>query len=307
MSPLTKAAASYCNASAELSAWWLLPVPDYNTMAKSRREIPAFSQPIIETHCHLDYLDAETLDDTLARSAQLNIVRLITIAVSADNLDTVIKIARQHSNIWCTQGIHPHEAAQYTAGVDATIRTNLTNDKVIAVGEIGLDYYYEHSDRATQRRVFEQQLDLAAGCAYPVVIHTRDADEDTRAILSNFSSVLPCKGVIHSFTAGQDLAEFCLAEGFSLGFNGITTFNKAENVRDIVRLTPVERILLETDSPYLTPVPYRGQQNAPYFLPFIAEKIAELKEMPVEVLLQQVYRNSIELFFPAEQNTVIRC
>jgi TatD DNase family protein len=263
---------------------------------KQRREIPCFEHPIIETHCHLDYLEAEQLEETLKRSAAVGIARIVTIAVAPDNLATVLRLAQDHSQIWCTQGIHPHEAELYSDAVAATIKANASNSRVVAVGEIGLDYFYDHADRKVQCQVFEAQLAIAVEQDLPVVIHTREADADTRAILENFSDSLPRKGVIHSFTSGLELAEYCLAEGFSLGFNGIATFNKADNVREVVDATPLQQILLETDAPYLTPVPYRGKPNAPYYLPFIAEKLAEVKDCPVEELLQQAWQNSCQVF-----------
>ena len=264
---------------------------------KTRREIPRFHTPIIETHCHLDYLDDDELPQVLERSREVGVEKIITIAVSPKNLDTVKGLARAADNIWGTQGIHPHEAEHYSDEVDAKIREGLTDDRIVAVGEIGLDYYYDHADRKIQRAVFEQQLQIAADTGLPVVIHTRDADEDTQAILANFSDRLPRKGVIHSFTSGLPLAEFCLAEGFMLGFNGIATFNRADNVRLVIAATPPQQALLETDAPYLTPVPYRGRPNAPFYLPFIAEKVAETMGLGVEELLGQVYRNSDALFF----------
>lgn len=264
---------------------------------KKRREIPRFDTPIIETHCHLDYLDSEQLAATLEKSAEVGIEEIITIAVSPDNLDRVLELTRAADNIWGTQGIHPHEADSYSDQVEATIRERTADERILAVGEIGLDYYYDHADRGAQRRAFERQLQAAVDLDMPVVIHTRDADEDTRDILTNFSGKLSRRGVIHSFTSGLPLAEFCLAEGFMLGFNGIATFNAADNVREVVAATPVEQILLETDAPYLTPAPYRGRPNAPFYLPFIAERLAEVKAIPVEILLQQVYRNSRDLFF----------
>ena len=262
-----------------------------------RRDIPHFKTPIIETHCHLDYLDQADLEVTLAKSRQVGIERIITIAVSADNLESVMKLATSSANIWGTQGIHPHEAESYTPEVDTIIRKNAGHAKILAVGEIGLDYYYDHADRAVQRSAFEQQLQTAIELDLPVVIHTREADDDTRDILENCSTSLARKGVIHSFTSSLALAEFCLAEGFMLGFNGITTFNSADNVRQVVAATPMTQLLLETDAPYLTPVPYRGRPNAPYYLPFIAETLAAIKEVDVEVLLQQAYRNSLDVFF----------
>ncbi len=265
---------------------------------KKRREIPRFQTPIIETHCHLDYLKGDELQDTLARSREVGVEKIITIAVSPGNLDTVRELANSAEYVWGTQGIHPHEAETYSSEVDQKIRQSLEQDpRLLAVGEIGLDYYYDHADRATQRNVFEQQLQIAVDLQLPVVIHTREADEDTRDILANFSGTLPRGGVIHSFTSGMALAQYCLAEGFMLGFNGIATFNRADNVREVIAATPLEQTLLETDAPYLTPVPYRGRPNASYYLPFIAEQVADTMGLEVEELLGQVYRNSQTLFF----------
>lgn len=264
---------------------------------KKRRDIPRYDTPIIETHCHLDYLDQAELDITLEKSRQAGVERIITIAVSAGNLNRVMELTRYSSNIWGSQGIHPHEAESYNSEVDAILRANAKDARILAVGEIGLDYHYDHADRSVQRSVFEHQLQTAVELDLPVIIHTRDADTDTRDILRNYSASLSRKGVIHSFTSSMELAEFCLAEGFMLGFNGIITFNRAENVRQIVATTPVEQLLLETDAPYLTPVPYRGRPNAPYYLPFIAERVAAIKALEVEDLLRSAYRNSLNLFF----------
>jgi len=139
-------------------------------------------------------------------------------------------------------------------------------------------------------------LQIAIDFNLPVVIHTRDADEDTMTVLKKFSPLLKRKGVVHSFTSSLALAEFALSEGFYLGFNGIITFKNAQNVRDALMITPINRILLETDSPFLTPDPYRGVENAPYYLPFIAEKVAEVKNENLDFVLSQAYQNSIDLF-----------
>ena len=259
--------------------------------------IPVFHHPIIETHCHLDYLESEALQAALESAKAVNIERIITIGVSPDNLEKVMQLAQRHEQVWGTQGIHPHDAKEYSPAVDVQIRTNAQHPKMLAIGEIGLDYYYEHSDRAVQRQVFESQLQIAIDLNLPVVIHTREADEDTQAILQNFVGLMKQRGVIHSFTSSQVLAEYCLTEGFCLGFNGISTFKPAENVREIISLTPVEQILLETDAPYLTPVPYRGQKNEPKYLPFIAEQVARVKGLAVEALLPQVWGNSLRVFW----------
>lgn len=261
------------------------------------REIPIFEQAIIETHCHLDYLDHDELNTELALARDVGIERIITIAVSPDNLRTVRQIAESKENVFCTQGVHPHEAEKYEQSVHAEIQAQISHPRVVAVGEIGLDYFYDHADRQVQRDVFAKQLQIAVDAELPVVIHSRDADEDMQAILAEFMPSLKSKGVIHSFSSGMELAEYAIDSGFYLGFNGMVTFNKAENVRSAAAATPIEQLILETDSPYLTPVPYRGQTNAPRFLPFVAEKIAELKELPIEALLSQCFTNSETLFF----------
>lgn len=267
-------------------------------MSKKRREIPRFDHPIIETHCHLDYLKERPLEDILLESEQLNIERIITIAVAPDNLERVRQLSQLAPWIYGTQGIHPHEAETFNDAVEAEIRTHIGDTKIVAVGEIGLDYYYDHADREVQRTVFRRQLQIACDYSKPVVIHSRDADDDTIEILREFEATLTRRGVIHSFTSGPGLARYALDQGWCLGFNGITTFNKAENVRDIVRMSPIEQILLETDAPFLTPVPYRGRENAPCYLPFVAEKIAEVKELPLQQVIEQTYHNSLRTFFP---------
>lgn len=266
-------------------------------MSSRKRPIPRLDRPLIETHCHLDYLKQAPLADILAQAGEVGVERIVTISVEPDNLDKVRALAAEHPQVWCTQGIHPHDADSYDDAVEARIRDGLDDVKSLAVGEIGLDYYYEHSDRARQRAAFERQLQIAVDLALPVVIHTRDADDDTRAILANFVDRMPRKGVIHSFTSGLALAEYCIDAGFCLGFNGICTFNKADNVREVVRATPLERLLLETDAPFLTPVPYRGRENAPFYLPFVAEKIAEVKNLDIDELLNRTYANSLQTLF----------
>ncbi len=264
---------------------------------KNKPDIPLFNVPIIETHCHLDYLKADELDTVIARSQETGIEKIITIAVSPDNLPKVRALTQTHSMIFGSQGIHPHDAKHCETETLNEIKQHSHDDKIVAIGEIGLDYYYQHSDREKQKQVFEQHLQIAVDENKPIIVHTRDADEDTQAILKNFSTHLKRKGVIHSFSSGLALAEFCLQEGFSLGFNGMVTFKNADNVRAAVSLCPIEQLLLETDSPYLTPVPYRGRENAPYYLPFIAEKIAEVKNIEIEMLLKHCYKNSVGLFF----------
>jgi TatD DNase family protein len=202
-----------------------------------------------------------------------------------------------YPSVFGTQGIHPHNAKDWTTEVKNKILLNLLKNKIIAVGEIGLDYHYSKSPRENQIAAFEEQLQIAVDFKLPVIVHTRDADEDTIAILKNFSPHLKRGGVIHSFTSGLELAKIAIDLNFYIGFNGIITFKNAHNVREALQLTPLENILLETDAPFLTPEPYRGVENAPYYLPFVAKRIADEKNVLVEDLLQHAYQNSKTLFF----------
>lgn len=251
---------------------------------------------MIETHCHLDYLKAEPLEEIRKKIKDAGITKIVTIGVDPGNLDKVMELSNAYEEIYFTQGIHPHDAKEATEIEFNKIIQRSQMPKMVAVGEIGLDYHYNNSPPEIQREMFEKQLQIACDQDLPVVIHTRDADEDTKAILKNFSGKLKRKGVVHSFTSTLDLAQFVLDEGFYIGFNGIITFKKAENVQEVVKITPIERILFETDSPFLTPVPHRGKENAPFYLPFIAAKIAELKNTDLEKLKIQVFNNSLKCF-----------
>lgn len=250
----------------------------------------------IETHCHLDYLKAEPLEEIRKKISEAGITKVITIGVDPQNLDKVKELSENYEEVYFTQGIHPHDAKEATDLEFEKISTRAALRKMVAVGEIGLDYHYNNSPPDIQRKQFERQLQIAVDQDLPVVIHTRDAEEDTKSILKNFSAHLKKKGVIHSFTSRIDLAEFVLSEGFYIGFNGIITFKKAENVQEVVRITPTNRLLFETDSPFLTPVPHRGKENAPYYLPLVASKIAELKSCDLEALTKEVFDNSLKCF-----------
>ncbi|MFZ4714749.1 MAG: TatD family hydrolase [Bacteriovoracaceae bacterium] len=251
---------------------------------------------LVETHCHLDYLKSYPMEEILNLCQTNGVEKIVTISVEPDNLDSVLAIAEAHSHIYCTQGVHPHDADKITEECLEKIRSRTKHPKVVAVGEIGLDFHYNHSVRETQIKRFEEQMQIAHDSNLPVVIHTRDADPETMSILRNFSGKLPRKGVLHSFTSGKALAEYALSEGFVLGFNGIITFPKAEDVREVLRLTPVNQILFETDSPFLTPVPHRGKENGPYFLAHVMKKIAEIKGISEDELCRIVWDTTHHLF-----------
>jgi len=251
---------------------------------------------IIETHCHLDYLKHKPLEEILLEAKNQGIEKILTIAVEPANFDAAFELSKNHDEIYFTQGIHPHDAKLHTPEAFLTIKERASEPKMLAVGEIGLDYHYDNSPREIQKEVFKKQLEIAIEVNKPVVIHSRDADEDTISILKEYAPRLLKKGVIHSFTSGPELAQVAIDLGFYLGFNGIITFKTAQNVRDIVTLCPINRMLLETDAPFLTPVPHRGKENAPQYLPFILEKIAEIKNTKPADIEQACYQNSIDLF-----------
>ena len=252
---------------------------------------------LIETHFHLDYLKAFSHREIIERALACGVESLITISVEPSNLARVRELAGQFDSLYCTQGVHPHDVSKVTPEVLAEIAQQAVDfKKCLAIGEIGLDYHYEHSPREVQREVFRRQLDIACRAQLPVVIHSRDADQDTQSILQEFSGGLKRRGVIHSFTAGPELAEFALSEGYYLGFNGIITFKNAHDVRSIVEMAPAEQIVIETDAPFLTPVPHRGKENGPYYLPLVAEKMAEIKGRELSELAGILYDNSQRLF-----------
>ncbi len=252
---------------------------------------------MIDSHFHLDYLKQGSREEIVSLAQEEGVKKFITISVSPENLDEVIQISRDFENIYCTQGIHPHDAKSYSKEVrEKIIKNSLNNEKVLATGEIGLDYHYDNSPREIQKQVFNEQLEISIELNKPIIIHTREAENDTESIIKNQLSNLKRKGVFHSFTSGLKLAEFALDSGFYIGFNGIITFKNAENVRDVVRLTPLDKILLETDSPFLTPSPHRGKENSPKYLKHIAQKIADIKNVSLKEVQEKTTKNFEQLF-----------
>ena len=252
---------------------------------------------IIETHCHLDYLKNKPLAEIIEEAKAQGIEKIITISVEPDNFDSVKEIAESHDIIYYTQGIHPHDAKLIKDDSLKIISSRCLEEKMVAVGEIGLDYYYDHSPHEKQIEVFKAQLQIAIDQNKPVVIHSREADDDMIEILKEYAPKMKRKGVVHSFTSGEKLARTAIDLGFYLGFNGIITFKNAQNVREIVAICPLDRILTETDSPFLTPIPHRGKENSPAYLPYIIEKIADIKELPATEIEKICYQNALDLFF----------
>jgi TatD DNase family protein len=263
---------------------------------KIKNKLVKAPAPIFETHCHFDYLKSDTVEEIYNTSIEQNVTKFLTVAVEPDNQDLVVEIANKYEHIYCSQGVHPHHAKDFDNNCVEKILNNCKNQKVVTIGEIGLDYHYNHSEPKTQQEVFENQIQIALDQKMPIIVHTREAEDDTKSILKNFPNIDNSKVLIHCFTASIDFAKFAIANGYKIGFNGIITFPKANNVREVLQITPVEQILLETDAPFLAPKPFRGKENAPYMLPFISQEIAKLKGIEEKELLQIIYSSSCNFF-----------
>lgn len=248
----------------------------------------------IDMHAHLDMLD-DSVEETLRKAADAGVGTIITIGTEPADHAKVLEISQKyHPKVYCTLGVHPHQAELWTPDVAVWIEKHLHEPTVVAVGEIGLDYYYEHSDRNVQKQAFREQLALAQKYQMPVEIHTRDAEEDTVEILKSFKGQV--KGLIHCFTGTEWLAQECLALGFNISISGVVTFKNADSLRQTVKNLPLDRIHVETDAPFLAPVPQRGHKNTPAFVVHTAQKVAELKGISLQDLQRITNENARRIF-----------
>ena len=232
---------------------------------------------LVDSHCHLDdkQFDPDR-DEVIERARQAGVERMMAIGTGngPPDLEAALRLARQHRFIYATIGVHPHDAAKATPETFAAMEALAAETKLLAIGEIGLDYHYDFSPRDVQRDVFVEQLKLAGRAGKPIVIHTREAWDDTlQALREHWSG----SGIIHCFGGGPTEARQALDLGFYLSFGGVLTFPKADAVRDAARLTPEDRLLVETDAPYLAPVPKRGKRNEPAFMVETARRLAEVR------------------------------
>lgn len=252
------------------------------------------THPWLDIHTHLNFLE-EGPEAALELAEKRGVKSMITIGTEPGDLQVVLDLARKHyPKVMCTLGIHPHEAKLFTPEIEAFIRKEAVSKEVVAIGEIGLDYFYKHSDPDVQKDVFERQLQVAADLKLPVEIHTRDADEDTVEILKKFKGRV--KGVLHCFTGTPWLAEQALDLGFNISISGVVTFKNADTLRGIVQSYPLDRIHVETDAPFLTPAPFRGVKNSPQYVVFTAQFVADLKQIPLPQLSAQLIKNAQAMF-----------
>jgi len=257
----------------------------------------------IDSHAHLDVpnYDADRAD-VIARARAAGVEVMLEIAgsdVGKGSLAPGLRLAEEHEFIYAAVGLHPHEASLYDDALEKILLDCSHHPKVIGWGEIGLDYHYDHSPRDVQRQVFRRQLELALERRLPAIIHTREAEEDTIAILREAwfeKGGAEIGGIIHCFTSSQALADAAVQMGFHISFSGVLTFKTAEELRNVARSVPTERLLIETDCPFLAPIPYRGKRNEPAFVVETAKKLAELKQTSVEEIARITSNNFRRLF-----------
>lgn len=262
---------------------------------------------LIDTHCHLNFhqFDADRAA-VVERAAQAGVTRILIPAVDTESASQAVALAAEYAGVFASVGIHPNDTADFGDADLDRIRALASAPKVVAIGEIGLDYHWDKSPKEAQWRAFEAQLALARELEMPVIIHNREASDDVIAILETWARDLPPAlrerpGVLHSFSAPQAVAERALACGFYLGFTGPITYKNADDLRQIAALMPLDRLLIETDAPYLTPIPHRGQRNEPAYVRFVAERIAALRRLPLDEIASATTANAARLFGLPEQ------
>ena len=252
---------------------------------------------IIDSHCHLDFPDfADDLDGVVERARAAGVERMITIGTKVSKAAGVVAIAERYDDVFFTVGTHPHEAAGEDAEDFDAMRAFARHPKCVGIGEAGLDYHYDSAPRDVAQRVFRGQIALARELDLPLVIHTRDADADMAAILTDEMGQGRFRALLHCFTASRELAETALDLGLSISFSGVVTFKKSEDLRAIARDVPLDRILVETDAPYLAPTPHRGRRNEPAFVVATAGVVAEARGITPDALADATRANTHAIF-----------
>lgn len=257
---------------------------------------------LIDTHCHLNF---PSFDDdraaVLARAEAAGVSRIIVPAVDLRSCRQALQLAETHSGLHAAIGIHPNSSMEFDGASIGALRDMASHRRVVAIGEIGLDYYRESSPKRAQKAALEKQLELAAELELPVIIHNREAAADLMAILENWAPTVPESlrgrlGVLHSFSATYDIAERALELGFYIGFTGPVTFKNADSLRDVARRLPLDRLLIETDSPFLAPQQRRGKRNEPAYLRYVCEKLAALRGVNPAQMARGTTSNALALF-----------
>ncbi len=251
----------------------------------------------IDSHCHLDRLDYtkihQDFDAMLNNAKRHGVNYFLSVCITLDEFQPMLSSILPYPEIFASCGVHPLEVKE---GFEVEQLTSLaTHPRVVAIGETGLDYYYSQESKKQQQKSFAQHIDVAKDLNKPLIVHTRDAREDTLKILKN-QQAHQCQGVLHCFTESLEMAQAAMDMGFYISISGIVTFKQAQSLREVVKALPLNRLLIETDSPYLAPAPYRGKENQPAYVKYVAEYIANLKEISLETLAYQTSQNFFDLF-----------
>jgi TatD DNase family protein len=257
---------------------------------------------LIDSHCHLNYEGlAERQGEVLENARNRGVAGFLNISTRQREWSDVISVAERNDDVWATVGVHPHEADAHPDLGAKALTEAASHSRVIAIGECGLDYYYDKSDRAAQRERFQAHIEAARETGLPLVVHTRDAEEDTAEILTEAVREGGVTGVLHCFTGSAELARKGLDLGFYVSLSGIVTFKNAADLQDTAKWLPADQMLVETDSPFLAPVPHRGQKCEPAFVADTAAFVAELRGEPVEALAEATTANFFRLFKKAQE------
>lgn len=252
---------------------------------------------LVDSHCHLDFNDfEEDFEEVLNRAKENGVTTILNAGNNINELEQQLELSEKYPFIYTAVGVHPHNASEYKDIKAEDFIAQTRHKKVVGIGECGLDYYYDYSPKEEQVKVFVEQIRAAQQTGLPLIIHTRDADEDTIEILKEEYKKAPFSGEIHCFSSSKKLAEFALSIGFYLSASGIITFNKSNDLRDIFAEVPLDRLLVETDAPFLAPIPMRGRRNEPSFVLHTAEKLAQIKDISLEELAQITSDNFFKLF-----------
>lgn len=256
---------------------------------------------LVDSHCHLDFPELADTQQVIARAQEAGVGLFQTIGTRLSQFPKIQAIAEQFPNVYCSVGIHPHHVEEEPNVALETLLDITQHSKVIGIGETGLDYYYEHSPRQLQQQSFYTHIEASRATGLPIIIHTRNADEDTVSILKDEMQKGIFPGLIHCFTSTQSLAEACIDMGLYISISGIVTFKNAQSLRNTIKTLPLDRILVETDAPYLAPIPHRGKTNEPAFVVHTAHYLAEFLNIPYEEFAQQTTDNFFQLFQKANR------
>jgi TatD DNase family protein len=253
---------------------------------------------LIDSHCHLQSLPQEERERALDVARELGVRGFLVPAIKLDEAEDVLTLCHRHPDVWCALGMHPHDASSWKDDDVERLRSLLADPKAVAVGECGLDFYYDHSPREVQLRVLREQWELAVELGLPVVVHNRDSNEEMLTVVRE-ESLRNLQADFHSFAGGLGMARELIDHGFYLGFTGMITFPKADNVREVIPVLPPDRCLIETDTPYLAPVPHRGKPNRPAYVVEIAARLAQETGETFEQVCRRTGENFFRLFAKA--------